>query len=108
MHRRLRQGGRMPELVCAVPWDLLAVADRTRHTDAVAHRAGADLDGALAAVGRAGLGRAVLAHVERSGVLAGAAATTGLALLLAGGAAGAMALALHGRTVAPEAAAPVL
>jgi hypothetical protein len=82
--------------VSALPFALLDLSARTAEPDGDVRRLASALDAALGrAGGAAGLGAAVVGHVTRSEALAAAAAATGLAMLLAGGAAGALALGVR-------------
>lgn len=98
--------------VSAVPFELLGLRERTEQPEAAARASAFGLDAFLAAAGRTpGLGTAVRDHLRRTGKLADDAAAAGMALLLAGGDAGALALALHAsglRLVGSSAAAIVL
>ena len=84
-----------PPTVAAVPLALLDFRRRTFDPDDWARAAAAPLDDALvAAGGSGGLGVAVAGHLRRSEALGATTAFVGLSLLLAGGAVGAVALAL--------------
>ena len=111
----------MSETAAAVPLLLLDLPGRTAGPDDTARAAASSLDlllaeaaaGGAGAVAGPGLGASAVRHLDRARTLAGRAGATGLAMLLAGGAVGALTFALlasgsDGNRVAPEIAAGLL